>query len=238
MTPAWTVYALSEPSSRDVRYVGWTSRVLSLRLAEHIQHARIGRGSVRKGKWIRSLLAAGLSPVISALETGTGDNWESFEKYWIGRLRPQGLLLNAADGGAAAPVGRRIRAHNPAVRMCWCMECRNARRGRPIGRPRLIHHGESSCRCVECRRKGLGRSQIKIRACSWCQAEFGAAEMRRHIVVCPSKPPRRINKGRPVSDHSRIKMAASARRRGWTRGPSGQIRSSRCEGEFGGEVTA
>ncbi len=56
-----------------VRYVGRTNNDPDKRLETHIESARVG-GESRKDRWIRELLALGLTPRIKDL--GPGDRWE------------------------------------------------------------------------------------------------------------------------------------------------------------------
>lgn len=51
------------------------------------------------GKWIRSLLAAGLVPVIRLVEE-VGEEWPERERFWIEHYSAQGCqLTNLAEGG-------------------------------------------------------------------------------------------------------------------------------------------
>ena len=63
----FTVYALADPRTQEVRYVGLTGRGTTSRVRLHWS-AR-GRGDHPKDVWLRDLDAAGLRPTVSTLET-------------------------------------------------------------------------------------------------------------------------------------------------------------------------
>lgn len=90
----WEIYALLDPRTEAVRYVGW-SFDSKRRLKGHLRD----KSKTHKACWIRSLLALGLEPKMTILETGTG-NWASQERWWIAKSRFYGAdLTNATDGG-------------------------------------------------------------------------------------------------------------------------------------------
>jgi hypothetical protein len=97
----WTVYALRDPATGKVRYIGWTSKSLGSRLACHIHEASTEIGvHTHKVRWIRTLISCGARPLIEALESGTGDTWSEAERKWIASFRAQGVdLTNGSDGG-------------------------------------------------------------------------------------------------------------------------------------------
>lgn len=99
---AWHIYALTDPHSKEIRYVGWSVDVRQ-RLYRHCQDAKNG-GRTHRAAWLRSLLAAGSKPLCDILETGSGDGWVEAERRWIKGLRELGCpLTNHADGGEGAP---------------------------------------------------------------------------------------------------------------------------------------
>lgn len=99
----WTIYALKDPATGCVRYVGFTSRTLSVRMYAHFGHAKAGQRT-HKAVWILSLISAGLKPVIEVLETGYGSGWGKAERFWIEFYRAAGSqLTNLTDGGEGTP---------------------------------------------------------------------------------------------------------------------------------------
>lgn len=55
------IYALTDPRTDQVRYIGKTSRKASNRLSEHLRDAKIGRKAHVRA-WLRILIAQGLRP--------------------------------------------------------------------------------------------------------------------------------------------------------------------------------
>lgn len=92
----WLVYALKDPVTEQIRYVGVTTRSMSLRLSEHIAAKR----NTHCSAWIKSLTRKGLRPCPVILETGCGPGWAISERKWIASYRGQGAnLTNHTDGG-------------------------------------------------------------------------------------------------------------------------------------------
>ena len=96
------IYALCEPDTLAVRYVGMSSRGL-VRPAAHLHPSNTATVTA-KNVWIRSLLRRGLEPVVQVL--GEFDNEAVLgdaERGAIARLRQQGAqLTNVLDGGVPA----------------------------------------------------------------------------------------------------------------------------------------
>jgi hypothetical protein len=94
----WNVYILRDPRTLEVRYVGITTAELPIRLRRHVNAARI-EGPTHRSNWIKGLSAAGLTPVIEAVDSGLGE-WEKAEQGWIAHFRAAGArLTNGTDGG-------------------------------------------------------------------------------------------------------------------------------------------
>ncbi|WP_180541557.1 GIY-YIG nuclease family protein [Nevskia soli] len=99
----WVIYTLKNPRTHDVRYVGWTSKTVEQRLKWHIQESLL-KARTHKQRWILSLLAIGLKPVIEVIESGAGKKWEKAERRWISHFRANGArLVNGTDGGDGLP---------------------------------------------------------------------------------------------------------------------------------------
>jgi hypothetical protein len=102
MERSWDIYALLDPRTDAVRYVGWSFNA-KRRLKNHL---KVDGKHTHKANWIRSLLALGLKPQLKILETGTG-NWADQERWWIAKSRFYGAdLTNDTDGGEGT-VGHR-----------------------------------------------------------------------------------------------------------------------------------
>jgi hypothetical protein len=95
-----TIYALIDPRTSDVRYIGATTDV-QRRLQEHLRREEARHCS----RWIRSLLASGLSPRVWVFEV-VGDGWQAAERRWIQTFRDLGMATcNIADGGEGTSPG-------------------------------------------------------------------------------------------------------------------------------------
>jgi hypothetical protein len=93
------IYALCEPGTEIIRYVGKTERSLEVRLKKHIQE----KGNSYKCNWIKSLISKGSYPTIIELDTCSIEDWEWTEIYWIGQCKDWGFkLTNFQEGGLAS----------------------------------------------------------------------------------------------------------------------------------------
>lgn len=92
----YKIYAISDPDTNIIKYIGVTTRTLKERLYQHLYNARNKRLQI-SAKWIWSLLKVDKLPVISLVETCTETNWEEREKYWIAYYGKQ--LHNQDPGG-------------------------------------------------------------------------------------------------------------------------------------------
>jgi len=143
-----TIYALADPKTEEIRYVGQTTRSPRTRLGEHLAVAqkplRRGAGSQRRLRaWLRSLQE---KPLLIVLEETT--DLDDAEQRWIAQLRGDGArLCNMTEGGdgfrGLTDEGRRKQeegrrrgveaARDPEVR---------ARAGRAISAAHIARRGE------------------------------------------------------------------------------------------------
>lgn len=89
----YRIYALIDPNTDAVYYVGQTAAALGYRRLDHVRRP----GNTKKGEWVRALLDAGREPQIVLLEEFIGYRRRAYERetYWIKRLRSEGHpLLN------------------------------------------------------------------------------------------------------------------------------------------------
>jgi len=101
VAPAWLIYALTDPQSGEVRYIGVSFRAKD-RLREHLSRARKGYRT-HLYSWIRSVLTAHQQPGWCVLERGIGyATWQEAEKRWIASF-PRGQLCNHTEGGEGTP---------------------------------------------------------------------------------------------------------------------------------------
>jgi hypothetical protein len=101
-----TIYALCEPVTEYIRYIGKANNLIS-RLRCHKWSAKSNNFHTRKDNWLRSI---NFEPVVKILEIVSFDNWEYAERFWIKELKEQGCdLTNYTDGGNISPLkGRKL----------------------------------------------------------------------------------------------------------------------------------
>jgi len=89
------IYALCEPDTRDVRYVG-----KSINPIKRLKNYLSDRSSIRKARWLQSLHCQNKAPYILILETVDEVAWEEAERFWISYFRREGCdLTNHTSGG-------------------------------------------------------------------------------------------------------------------------------------------
>ena len=127
-----SIYALRDPISNDVRYIGKTAYLPSRRLNIHLSDSREKTSHLPSAKWMRKLRRSGLKPTVETLEVVNHDgDWEERERYWITFFRESGSrLLNLTDGGEGilgrvvpAEVRRRISIANKRGSHFNYLEC-------------------------------------------------------------------------------------------------------------------
>lgn len=88
------IYALVDPRSRQIRYIGQTED-LSKRLLQHIAE----RANTPKGEWIREMTTAGVQPEIIQLAiVRDGENAHEIEYRWVYLGRKNGWELTNTMG--------------------------------------------------------------------------------------------------------------------------------------------
>lgn len=96
---ATLIYALVDPNTRECKYVGKTKNKQA-RMKCHINDALAMKSSLKRNRWILSLLDSGRSPEMVELESVGDDDWIEAEQFWIQNMRYLGAaLLNMTDGG-------------------------------------------------------------------------------------------------------------------------------------------
>lgn len=97
MTGEYSVYALLDPRSLYIRYVGITKNRIQDRLKGHLSENK----SNRKNNWIKQLKRNGLTPVCEEIESGlTMEKAYEAEVFFISYFKFIGFnLTNATHGG-------------------------------------------------------------------------------------------------------------------------------------------
>jgi len=93
------IYGLSDPRTREIRYIGKADRP-KIRFAAHIGAAKTNREKSYKSNWIRSLLSKGLRPVLEIIDEVKITEWQAAEAAYIAFFREEGCpMVNSAPGG-------------------------------------------------------------------------------------------------------------------------------------------
>jgi len=94
------IYTLSDPFTKEVKYVGKSAKSLKSRLTRHISKSALSKNNYRVN-WIKSILKKGQIPIIENLdEFDTDEEAYYFEQYWINQFKVWGFkLVNSTDGG-------------------------------------------------------------------------------------------------------------------------------------------
>lgn len=103
------IYALKNPDTNEIRYVGKTKNLLKKRLYEHCTKRNL-LSKTHKNFWIKSLLELNKKPVIELLEICSSNNWKEREIFWITQFNN---LTNTTLGGEGA-LG--FRQHPDSIR--------------------------------------------------------------------------------------------------------------------------
>jgi hypothetical protein len=92
------IYTLSDPNTKEVRYVGKTQVGLKTRLKGHVKEAK--KLKLYSSKWINSLLVQNKHPIIELLDIVNENDWCFWEEYWISQFKSWGFkLTNLHRGG-------------------------------------------------------------------------------------------------------------------------------------------
>lgn len=98
-----TIYTLSHPDTKEIRYIGKTVKALEDRLTSHIYDSvkrKDKKTITHKDNWLRKLNKEGKIPLIEKLDSTEWYKSQELEKYWIAIYKNLGFnLLNQTDGG-------------------------------------------------------------------------------------------------------------------------------------------
>jgi len=98
------IYALADPETDEVRYVGKADCVKE-RYASHLREAKTGKQS-HKCNWIRQVIVKKQKPKLIVLEKVSQEDWKKAEIYYIEEFRKFGHnLTNIAKGGEGFESG-------------------------------------------------------------------------------------------------------------------------------------
>lgn len=237
----WYIYALKDPTTGNIRYVGWSYNV-ARRLYGHLNRAGSER-KTHKDLWLLKLIGSGSKPTVEVLETGNGD-WQSAERRWIAYYRSVGAdLTNSTDGGEGVPgasentrkkmreAGIRRNAAKTAEELKQWSQTIHAARG-PVSEETKAkisranggrtHTDEAKARISAARKAATTEeTRQKLREARLRQAPMSEeSKARRAEKLKDWKMPEegkakisRANKGRKHSEDARAKMKDAAQRR-------------------------
>lgn len=214
MDREWSIYALKDPRTDAVRYVGWAFDP-TRRLANHIKDAR--KSQTYKARWIRQLLALEMQPVCVVMEIGAGD-WATAERRWIAHFRAQGAALtNATDGGDGMPGyvwtdAQRERLRRRVFTGEHRLRISNAKRGAPLSEDhkRKVSSSKKGVPLSDAARERLVSLHVGKPLSDEHKAKISEA-LRGHTVSDETRArqseTRKGRKGRPLSEAAKEKLS-------------------------------
>ena len=95
------IYALLDPSSKEIRYIGKSSNIKN-RMANHLCPSSLKKNT-HKNNWLKKIKC---KPLVKILCTCKLKNANKFEKYYISKYKNLGArLTNGTNGGDGWPEG-------------------------------------------------------------------------------------------------------------------------------------
>lgn len=96
----YLIYALQDPQTFEIRYIGKSANGLH-RPKAHVQPSYLSKDDTYKGRWIKQLLNNGFKPVIKVIQYLNNPlECIQAEIYWIDYFEKQGCpLTNSTKGG-------------------------------------------------------------------------------------------------------------------------------------------
>lgn len=90
------IYALVDPATTEIRYIGKTVQRSDIRLQQHLENPT----NANMRKWLANLREAGVAPKIRLITCCPVEEWQFHESKWIRWARELGArLLNVDPGG-------------------------------------------------------------------------------------------------------------------------------------------
>jgi len=202
------IYALVDPRTREVRYVGKANEPSS-RLRVHIRSGDLASFSPRE-RWIGGLAFFDLEPELLLLEET--DTWQEAERRWIALFRAISCdLTNSTDGGEGVRSGR----HSPETRA----KIADALRGRKYPPERVARSaaGRRGLPLSAATRAKMSAARRGVKRSPETVAKMRAANLGKKLSVEHRAKIGVASLGRIPSPEARAKMSAA--RLGKTRGP-------------------
>jgi len=93
------IYSISDPETKEVRYIGKTEMTLEKRLYYHFREIKNTKNK-HKQRWFNKLLKNGKKPVIELVDIVPLSEWKFWEKHYISLFKSWGFnLINYTEGG-------------------------------------------------------------------------------------------------------------------------------------------
>jgi len=98
----YKIYALVDPRTNEIRYIGQTKQNLNRRLTRHIIDAN--RKKTHKDCWIFNLKQKNVKPIIELIDEVNENDWSFWEQHYISLYKYWGFdLTNHTIGGEGKP---------------------------------------------------------------------------------------------------------------------------------------
>jgi len=200
------LYVLVDPTSGEIRYVGWTAKALSTRLASHLRD----RCKCHRTWWIKSLARVGLKPQIRLIQEVPDGLQHEAECYWISYFLQIGCPLTNGTRGGEGMLGHspspetRAKLSAAAKRQFEDPTARDAvsrvHRGKQISEEhRAIVSAASKAKWERWRQEGMQASPETRSKISAARKGTLMSEESRSKISSTSK-------GRPKSEEHRAKI--------------------------------
>jgi hypothetical protein len=159
------IYALVDPITCKVRYIGRTSVSMNARLSKHIHDAKYNKRKTHKEDWIRSLLKINCKPLIRKLTEIEG--WEESYELEVSLIEKyKDRLTNYYDKGMG--YLRQCREED-RIKISNTLKSKYAQGtiDKPIGKTIYVYnrdgsfHSEHVSISETCTKLGIGRTTIK-----------------------------------------------------------------------------
>ena len=102
-----TIYTLTDPITKEVRYIGKTKTTLVKRMYAHISNYRLKKEKSHKNSWIINLKNKGYKPIIEELDIVQESEWIFWEQFYINLFKSWGFnLTNMTNSGEGNSGGK------------------------------------------------------------------------------------------------------------------------------------